>query len=120
MGEDKFTPSDFILQTLLLAGNYSSGSDSKFQVVANSELADFSISLVETANSLTVPIHRFIPILSKDTSLYRNLFENAELPEPEADWRNKLFFTIGGSEHNKLLELFIALHRSEGYETVLN
>lgn len=42
------------------------------------------------------------------------------ISEPKMDTHNLVLLTVGGPEHNKLLELFIALHRWQGGETVFN
>lgn len=92
---------------VILAGNR------KFiEVVDNEENADISISFKNTP--IKIPIYRFIPAVTSDTNLYKlvsNVFNKTQ---------DLLFLTVGGPEHNKILELFIALHRWNGEETLYN
>jgi NAD-dependent SIR2 family protein deacetylase len=98
-----------ILHTLLLLA----GNSQRVEVV-NSDDWDLSLSFQATEDALTIRIHRFIPILTQDTIISQLLRTESEDP------RDLLFLTVGGPEHNKLLELFIALYRHNGGQVVLN
>lgn len=99
-----------LLHTLVLLA----GKKNITNVVSKKDEADIIISFEETPDSIKIPIYRFIPVAIKDSNIYNMI------SKPEKDIRNFMFLTVGGPEHNKLLELFIALHRWYGGETVFN
>lgn len=106
-----------ILETLLMLA----GHRTLTTVVEDEDEAHLILSLGKNANpenkNIAVPIHRFIPILDEKCRLLEMLHERGD---GAMDTRNRLFLTIGGPEHNKLLELFIAFHRWDGGEAVMN
>ncbi|NVK20693.1 MAG: SIR2 family protein [Methylocystaceae bacterium] len=71
-----------------------------------------------------IPLQRFFPVLG-DTTLLPWLLKTTP-PQPNSpvrmdhDNQNSLLVTTGGPEHNKILELFIALHRWSGGDLVLD
>lgn len=92
------------------------GSKNKTEVVNTKDDADICLSLnKDTLNSKKITICRFIPVAISNTSIYKMISELKIMDAP-----NLVLLTVGGPEHNKLLELFIALHRWYGGETVFN
>ena len=103
---------DSVFELLLYTMVILAGNNDFIKVVDNEENADISISFKNT--SIKIPIYRFIPAVTSDTNLYKlvsNVFNKTQ---------DLLFLTIGGPEHNKILELFIALHRWSGGVTLYN
>lgn len=92
------------------------GSKNKTEVVNTKDDADICLSFnKDTPNSKKITICRFIPVAISNTSIYKMISELKIMDAP-----NLVLLTVGGPEHNKLLELFIALHRWYGGETVFN
>lgn len=108
--DDKTSVFNFLLHTMVILA----GSKNKTEIVNTEDDADICISLKETLNSIKIPIYRFIPVAIPETNIYEMI------SEPKMDTHNLVLLTVGGPEHNKLLELFIALHRWQGGETVFN
>ena len=99
-----------LLYTLvILAGNKK-----LTEVTDDKDQADVILSLCKSQNSIPIPIFRFIPVAISNTNIYELFLKSND------ETKNFAFLTVGGSEHNKLLELFIALHRWGGGETVFN
>ena len=108
--DDKTSVFNILLHTMVILA----GSKNKTEVVNTEDDADICISLKETLNSIKIPIYRFIPVATPNTNIYEMI------SKPKMDTHNLVLLTVGGPEHNKLLELFIALHRWQGGETVFN
>lgn len=89
------------------------------------------ISLCENTGALPVLIRRFIPVVTEGSILFDLLGwgagegeTNVKNPNQETgpvrdNW-NDLILSVGGPEHNKILELLISLHRWAGGEAVFN
>ena len=110
--DDKASVFKILLHTMvILAGNKN-----KTEIVNTKDDADICLSLSfnEKQNSTQIPIYRFIPVAIPNTNIYEMI------SKPKMGLRNLVLLTVGGPEHNKLLELFIALHRWYGGETVFN
>ena len=107
---DKASVYNILLHTMVILA----GSKNKTEVVNTKDDADICLSLKDTPNSIKIPIYRFIPVATPNTNIYEMI------SKPKIDTHNLVLLTVGGPEHNKLLELFIALHRWQGGETVFN
>jgi len=105
---------DSVFKILLYTLVILAGGKNYIKVVDTKDEADIILSLKASSNSIKIPIFRFIPVAVSNTNIYKMI------STPEKDTRNIMFLTVGGPEHNKLLELFIALHRWYGGETVFN
>jgi len=102
---------NILLHTMVILA----GSKNKTEVVNTKDDADICLSLnKDTSYSKKIPICRFIPVAIPNTNIYEII------RKPKMDLRNLVLLTVGGPEHNKLLELFIALHRWYGGDTVFN
>ena len=109
---DKASAFKILLHTMVILA----GSKNETEIVNTKDNADICLSLNKTknSNSTQIPIYRFIPVAIANTNIYEMI------SKPKMDPHNLVLLTVGGPEHNKLLELFIALHRWDGGETVFN
>jgi len=100
------------------------------EVVLDKEKADIIISHNKEASNIgefsckkEISIHRFVPVLTASSDL-TSLLGGYVIQKCGASigksLRDTMFLTAGGPEHNKLLELFIALHRWSGGDVIMN
>lgn len=130
---DKSAPRLEILRSLLALA----GHKDYIRIVADKKQADIELSLGEPRrwdSSVGIVVKRFIPVLDKDLAFGEVLDMRNKNPEeistpvneqrqPRRQSHEKastLLMTVGGAEHNKLLEVLIALHRWGGGVTVFN
>lgn len=103
---------DSVFELLLYTMVILAGNKDYIKVVNNEDNADISISFKNTP--IKIPIYRFIPVVTSDSNLYKLILNLSNKTQ------DLLFLTVGGPEHNKILELFIALHRWNGGVTLYN
>jgi len=96
------------------------GNPNKINILpdADTSQADITLSLKLKSyknnnpdDFIDIKINRFIPVFTKDSGI-RNKMKAARA-------EGALFLTVGGPEHNKILETFIALHRWGGGKTAM-
>ncbi|WP_157879082.1 hypothetical protein [Pararhodospirillum photometricum] len=107
MGQGEIDLTPILRSMTILAGH---PKYMKFANTANE--ADVTLSFTPQDGDIAIPIYRFIPVITKDTSTWTKMKRSEE--------DDAIFLTVGGPEHNKLLEMFIALHRWGSGQTVMS
>jgi len=112
--EDSGYAAQMLRSLCILAGN---SSKIAIQTETTTD-ADITLSLklgedegTLPGNVIEIPIFRFIPVFTTDSAIRKKM--------KTARSEGALFLTVGGPEHNKILETFIALHRWGGGKTAM-
>lgn len=107
------------------------GDPEHIRFLRNRNSADVVLSLRKTSGAVPVLIRRFIPVVTEGSGLFDLLRWDAGKRDTKAgrldgatdtvadNWNN-LVLCVGGAEHNKTLELLIALQRWNRGETLFN